>query len=92
MDEMHEMFADSSAGVRGTVGPNGNVPGRLPDPGRPADADHLLRSVQDDLAQLDRTELVDQVQVYDRMHASLADALARTADIAAPVTPGPSSA
>jgi hypothetical protein len=42
--------------------------------------DGLLRAVEDDTELLDGLNTVDQVPVFDRMHAALADALARTTD------------
>ena len=70
----------------GTTG----IPGS-PRPGRPAapgaDTDQALQGVEDDLELLDRTSTEDQVAIFDRMHATLADALARTADTGAPPAP-----
>ena len=61
----------------------GPVPG-VPGAGGPADTDRLLAGVEDDLGRLDDLESGDQVAVYDRLHTSLADALARTADTGGP--------
>jgi len=53
-----------------------------------AETDRLLEGVQDDLSALDGLEIPDQVKVYDRMHSTLAEALARTADNGGPPAPG----
>jgi hypothetical protein len=60
-------------------------------PGAPhgAETDRLLQAVEDDLDSLDQLETADQVAVYDRAHAGLTEALARTADTGAAQTAGP---
>lgn len=65
--------------VVGVPGPSG-IPGADP----VVDTERLLQRVQDDLAVLDGLNTDDQVPVFERMHSTLADALARTADTAPP--------
>jgi hypothetical protein len=60
-----------------------NGPAGVPGAGRPA---------ENDLDTLDQLVTADQVPVYDRMHSTLAEALARTADNGAPPLPGESGA
>jgi hypothetical protein len=55
---------------------------------RNAETDRLLLGIDDELTALDALETADQVQVYDRVHTTLADALARTADTGVPPAPG----
>jgi hypothetical protein len=63
------------------------IPGAQPsDP--LAETDRLLAGVQDDLHLLDDLPADDQVPLFERMHTSLAEALARTADTAPPAQPG----
>ena len=62
--------------------PESSVPGRSAPsvvPGS-ADGERLLHGVERDLDLLDELDPQDQVPVFDRLHTSLADALARTAD------------
>lgn len=61
-------------------------------PGGTADTDRLLRGVEEDLAALDDMDSSDQVRAFDRLHTSLADALARTAETGGPPGPGPAGA
>ncbi len=63
---------------------------RIGVPGAPrsAETDRLLDGVEDDLNSLDQLETADQVVVFDRVHSTLAEALARTADTGAPPAPG----
>jgi hypothetical protein len=65
-----------------------NGPMGVPGAGQPAETDRLLNNVEDDLDTLDQLVTVDQVPIYDRMHSTLAEALARTADTGAPPLPG----
>ena len=69
-----------------------NGPAGVPGAGRPAETDRLLNGVENDLDTLDQLVAADQVPVYDRMHSTLAEALARTADNGAPPLPGESGA
>ena len=64
----------------------------VPGAGQPAETDRLLQGVQDDLESLDQLVAADQVPVYDRVHATLAEALARTADTGDPPAPGETGA
>jgi hypothetical protein len=64
----------------------------VPGAGRPAETDRLLKGVEDDLDTLDQLVTADQVPVYDGMHSTLADALARTADTGGPPAPGETGA
>jgi hypothetical protein len=64
----------------------------VPGAGQPAETDRLLKGVEDDLDTLDQLVTADQVPVYDRMHSTLADALARTADTGGPPAPGETGA
>jgi len=59
---------------------------------RAGDTDRQLQGVESDLDLLDELGTGDQVPVYDRMHTTLADALARTADTGVPPAPGQSGA
>jgi hypothetical protein len=65
--------------VIGVPGPSG-VPGGDP----VADTERLLNHVQQDIRLLDELNPDDQVPVFERLHTTLADALARTADTAPP--------
>ena len=65
--------------VTGIPGPSG-APGADPI----AATQRLLHGVHDDLQMLDGLTTDEQVPVFERMHTSLADALARTADTAPP--------
>lgn len=65
-------------GGGGPAGPGGLRP----------DTDELLEGVEDDLDLLDSVHTADQVPIFDRMHTTLADALARTADTGGPPAPG----
>jgi|GEM_PF-5957169 len=56
----------------------------LPRAAQPVDAGHLLQGIDDDLKLLDGLSTQEQPPVYDRLHAALADALARTADTGVP--------
>jgi hypothetical protein len=56
----------------------------VPGGGQGAETDRQLGGIEDELSTLDALGTNDQVAVYDRMHSSLADALARTADTGAP--------
>jgi hypothetical protein len=60
----------------------------VPGAGQPAETDRLLIGVEDDLDTVDQLLTADQVPVYDRMHSTLAEALARTADTGGPPVPG----
>lgn len=80
----------------GPIGvPGGNstaAPGaRTPVPGgQGADTDRLLTGVEQQLGQLEGKSLQEQVPAFDRMHAAMADALARTTDTGgAPATGEP---
>ena len=64
----------------------------VPGPTQADDTEGLLQGVESDLDLLDGLGAGDQVPVYDRMHTTLADALARTADIGVPPAPGQSGA
>lgn len=69
--------------------PGGPAPGPRPSPSRPADeADGLLSGVEDELQSLDQRSAQEQVAVFDRIHTTLADALARTADTGGPPAGG----
>ncbi len=65
-------------------GRRGGSPGHAADvvAGVP-DGERELRGVEQDLELLDELDTQDQVPVFDRMHAGLDDALARTADTGA---------
>jgi hypothetical protein len=73
---------DATHGVRSDSGSPVVVP-------RPADSERLLQGVEQDLELLDELDTREQVPVFDRLHTSLADALAKTADTGAPLTSGP---
>ena len=75
------------AGTPGT-GP-GTPPIGVPGGPNSADTDGLLHGVEDELNSLDQLETADQVVVFDRVHAALAEALARTADTGTSPFPGP---
>jgi hypothetical protein len=64
----------------------------VPGAAQPVDPERLLADVQAALDHLDQLETADQVAVYDRAHATLAEALARTADTGGPPIPGQSGA
>ena len=68
-----------------TAGPDGRnavVPGSAA-PGadlQGVETERLLAGVEGDLASVEDKSTQEQVQVFDRIHTALADALARTAD------------
>ena len=47
---------------------------------RTSETERLLAGVEDDLESVDEKSTQEQVPVFDRIHTTLADALARTAD------------
>jgi hypothetical protein len=69
--------------------PQDDAPAGLPGGEWSTGADELLGAVEHDAELLDELNTVDQVPVYDRMHAGLADALARTTDTG--VSPPPTA-
>ncbi len=57
-----------------------------------ADSERLLQGIERDLELMDELAPQDQVPVFDRLHTTLADALARTADTGSPSVPVPGAA